>query len=67
MSRVNSFDYFCADLSVPYVERSSKEHMQTRNNTPEVLNSTELSVAFERGLIMISFAAPPETQIVTIE
>ena len=55
------------DSDVFYVERSSEEGSPIRNNTPAVLNSTELSGALDREAITISSVASPEPQIVTID
>ena len=50
-----------------YVEGSSEEGSPIRNNTPAVLNSTELSGATASEMITISSVASPEPQIVTID
>ena len=50
-----------------YVGRSSEESSPIRNNTPAILNSTQLSGAMERETITISSVASPEPQIVTID
>ena len=55
------------DSDVFYVERSSTDGSPVRNNTPAVLNSTELTGAMERETITISSVASPEPQIVTID
>ena len=55
------------DSDVFYVEHSSAERSPIRNNTPAVLNSTQLSGAMEPEAITISSVASPEPQIVTIE
>ena len=55
------------DSDVFYVEQSSPEASPIRNNTPVVLNSTQLSEAMDPEIITISSVASPEPQIVTIE
>ena len=50
-----------------YVEQSSPERSPNRNNTPVILNSTQLSEAMDRETITISSIASPEPQIVTID
>ena len=50
-----------------YVEHSSAESSPIRNNTPSILNSTQLSGAMQREAITISSVASPEPQIVTID
>ena len=50
-----------------YVERSSAESSPIRNNTPLILNWTELSGAMARETITISSVTSPEPQIVTID
>ena len=55
------------DSDVFYVDCSSDERSPIRNNTPAVLNSTELSGAMERETITISSVASPEPRIVTID
>ena len=55
------------DSDVFYVERSSEEGSPTGNNTPAILNSTELSGAMVRETITISSITSPEPQIVTID
>ena len=49
------------------MERSSEEDSPARNNTPAVLNSSQLSGAMARETIAISSVASLELQIVTIE
>ena len=49
------------------VECSSEEGSPNRNNTPAVLNSTELSGALAREAITISSVASPESLIVTVD
>ena len=48
-----------------YVEQSSPERSPIRNNTPVILNSTQLSEAMDPETITISSVASPEPQIVT--
>ena len=55
------------DSDVFYVEHSSPQRSPIRNNTPAILNSTQLSGAMEPEAITISSIASPEPQIVTIE
>ena len=55
------------DSDVFYVEQSSPERSPIRNNTPAILNSTQLSGAMEPESITISSVASPEPQIVTID
>ena len=55
------------DSDVFYVEHSSPESSAIRNNTPAILNSTQLSGAMDPETITISSVASPEPQIVTIE
>ena len=54
------------ESDVFYVERSSEEGSPIRNNTPAILNSTEISGAMERETITISSVASPEPRIVKI-
>ena len=67
MIRTNSMDSLSTKLDVFYVERSSQEGYPARNITPVVLNSTELSGAYEKEVSTIWSVASPEPQIVTIE
>ena len=55
------------ESDVFYVERSSEEGSPIRNNTPAILNSTELSGAMEREVITISSVASPEPRTVTLD
>ena len=50
-----------------YVEHSSPERSPIRNNTPVILNSTQLSGVLDPETITISSVASPEPHIVTIE
>ena len=50
-----------------YVEQSSPERSPIRNNTPGILNSTQLLEAMDPETITISSVASPEPQIVTID
>ena len=50
-----------------YVEQSSPERSPVRNNTPVILNSTQLSEAMDPEPITISSVASPEPQIVTLD
>ena len=55
------------DSDVFYVEESSVEGSPIRNNTPAILNSTEISGAMERETITISSVASPEPRLVTLD
>ena len=55
------------DSDVFYVDRSSAESSPIRNNTPAILNSSELSGAMARETITISSVVSSEPQIVTID
>ena len=55
------------DSDVFSVEHSSPESSPIRNNTPAILNSTQLSGAMEPEAITISSVASLEPQIVNIE
>ena len=55
------------DSNVFYVEHSSPERSPIRQNTPIILNSTQLSGAMDPETITISSVASLEPQIVTIE
>ena len=50
-----------------YVEQSSPERSPIRNNTPVILNSTQLSETVDPETTTISSVASPEPQIVTID
>ena len=50
-----------------YVEHSSPERSPIRNNTPVILNSTQISEAIDPETITICSVASPEPQIVTID
>ena len=60
-------DSSSTESDVFYVEQSSVEGSPIRNNTPAILNSTEISGALEREVITISFVASPEPGIVTLD
>ena len=64
MCRNPFLDSSATESDVFYVESSSKERSFIRNNTPAVLNSTELSRAMETETITISSVASLEPQIV---
>ena len=49
------------------MEHSSAESSPIRNNTPAILNSTQLSGAIKREAITLSSVAPLEPQLVTID
>ena len=55
------------DSDVFYVEQSSEEGSPIRNNTPAILNSTEISGAMEKEVLTISSVTSPEPQIVTLD
>ena len=55
------------DSDVFYVEQSSVEGSPIRENTPAILNSTEISGAMEREVITISSVASLEPRIVTLD
>ena len=55
------------DSDVFYVEQSSPVRSPIRNNTPVILNSTQLLGTMDAETITISAVASPEPQIVTIE
>ena len=54
------------DSEVFYVEHSSAESSRIRDNTPAILNSTQLAGAMEREAITISSVASPEPQKVAV-
>ena len=60
-------DSSSTESDVSYVEQSSLEGSPIRNNTPAILNSTEISGAMEREVITISSVASPEPRIVTLD
>ena len=62
-----SLDSCSAESDVFYVEQTSTEGSPIRNNTPAILNSTEISGAMEREVITISSVASPEPRIVTLD
>ena len=55
------------ESDVFYVEQSSVEGSPIQNNTPAILNSTEISGAMEREVITISSVASPEPRSVTLD
>ena len=63
----NSSLNLSTDSNVFYVEQSSVEGSPIQNNTPAILNSTEISEPMERGVITISSLASPEPRIVTLD
>ena len=67
MNRKLSLESSSAESDVFHVERSSEEGSPVRNNTPAVLNSTELLGVMAREATTISSVASPEPQIVTID
>ena len=62
-----SLDSSSTESDVFYVEQSPEEGSLIRNNTPAILNSTEISGAMEREVITISSVAPPEPRIVALD
>ena len=50
-----------------YAEQSSPERSPIQNNTPVILNSTQVSEAMDPETITISSVTSPEPQIVTID
>ena len=67
MFRVNLSDSFSEDSDVFSVKQSSGEHSLTKNNTTELLNSSQLSEAMAPEVIVISSVASLKLEIVTIE
>ena len=55
------------DSDVFYVEQSSSELSPQRNNTPNILNSTEISEQHTARMPSISSIASPEPRIFTID
>ena len=55
------------DSDVFYVEQSSSELRPQRHNTPNILNSTEISEQHTARVPSISSIASPEPQILTID
>ena len=78
LSKISKFYHF--SLRCTEILPRTRQHTQTsfmsnnhrqreapiRNNTPVILNSTQLSEALDPETITISFVASPEPQIVTI-
>ena len=62
-----SLDSSSTESDVFYVEQSSLEGSPIRNNTPAILNSTEISGAMEKEVITISSIASPEPRNVTLD
>ena len=62
-----SLDSYSTESDVFYVEQTSTEGSPIRNNTPAILNSTEISEVMEREVITISSVASPEPRIVTLD
>ena len=60
-------DSSSTESDVFYVEQSSVEGSLIRNNTPAILNSTEISGAMEREVTTFSSVASPEPRIVTLD
>ena len=67
MNRNLSLNSLSSESGVFYVERSLEEGILIRNNTPAVLNSTELSGTMTRETITFSSVASPEPKTVTID
>ena len=55
------------DSDVFYVEQSSNEPSPPRHNTPNILNSTEMSEHYTTRMPSISTIASPEPRIFTID
>ena len=62
-----SLDSCSTESDVFYVEQTSTEGSPIRNNTPAIINSTEISGAMEREVITISSVASPEPRIVMLD
>ena len=62
-----SLDSCSTESDVFYVEQTSTEGSPIRNNTPAILNSTEISGAMDREVITISSVASLEPRIVTLD
>ena len=62
-----SLDSSSTESDVFYLDRSSEGGSPIKNNTPAILNSTELSGAMAKETIKISSVASPEPRIVTID
>ena len=62
-----SLDSCSTESDVFYVKQTSKEGSPIRNNTPAILNSTQISGAMDREVITISSVASPEPRIVTLD
>ena len=62
-----TLDSSSTESDVFYVEQSSLEGSPIRNNTPAILNLTEISGAMEREVIKISSVDSPEPRIVTLD
>ena len=62
-----SLDSSSTESDVFYVEQPSEEGSPIQNNTPAILNSTEISGAIEREVVTISSVASPEQRIVTLD
>ena len=56
-----------ANSDVFYVEQLSPDTIPIRNNTPVILNSTQLSEAMDPETITISSVTSPEPQLVTLD
>ena len=67
MNPLPSLDTSSKKSDVLLVERSSEETIPAQNNTPAVLNSTQLSGALARETFTISSVASLEPQIVTVD
>ena len=67
MSPLLFLDSSCTESDVFYVERSSEDVSPAPNNTPAVLNSTQLSGALASETITISSFNSLEQQIVKMD
>ena len=63
----SSLDSYSTESDVFYLEQTSTEGSPIRNNTPAILNSTEISEAMEGEIITSSSVASPEPRIVTLD
>ena len=67
MNRNLSLDSLSTESDIFFVDRSSEEGSPISHNTPNVLNSTELSAAMATETITISSVASPDPLIVTTD
>ena len=62
----SNFSIDSVDSDVFFVEQLSNEPSLQQNNSPNILNSTELSETYTKELPAVSSVASPEPRIVTI-